>query len=76
MAGEQAAGLIDIVRSQCLKDQAVVLVGPRPPGRTTRHREYEPGIGKLQSVEAGKQSRHAAGGDQRVVKGTVGSFEF
>jgi len=76
VAGEQAAGLIDIARAQCLKDQAVVLVGPRPPGRTTRHREYEPRIGKLQSVEARKQPWHGAGRHQRAVKGAVGGFEF
>jgi len=31
VARKQAAGLVDIADSQRLEDQAVVLVGPRPP---------------------------------------------
>src|ERR1700686_801964 len=61
VAREQAAGLVDIARAQRLENQAVVLIGPWPPAGMARHREHQPGIGQLQSVDTGEWARHGAG---------------
>ena len=41
-----------------------------------RHRENQPGVRQLQSVEAGKQPWHSARRHQSLVKGPVGGFEL
>lgn len=76
VARKQVAGLIEVARSKRLQNHAVIMVGARAPAGTARHGEHQSRICKLQSLEAGEQSRHGTGRHQRVVKGAIGSLEI